>query len=197
MKKILSAVLFFFLAGACLVAGFKQGGNALLGGAAIAVLFAFLGVRLLMKGRAAAPAKPAAAPAPAPAPKASPAPAPAKPAEQFRFLTFRVAGVTYRNEDRTERQVILRHIKFEDSPYVTDGTVDIHITPYDYQGEPAFKVLVNDYQIGSVPRDKVQEVRDAMDHGATVSAFDIYGGGTRNGEKLSYGCEITLRWPAI
>lgn len=199
MKKVFFAVLFFFLAGACLVAGFKQGGNALLGGAAVAALFAFLGIRQLTKGRAAAPARPAAAPDPQPASAPAPEPAPTqdKPAEQYHFVRFRVAGVTYKNDDRTDRQVILRHIKFRDEPYVTGDSVDIHIQSFDYQGEPAYKVLVNDYQIGFVPKDKVQEVRDAIDSGATVSAFDITGGGTSGGEKLSYGCEIILRWPAV
>lgn len=192
MKKFLSSLLFFVLAALFLYVGVTQGGNALIGGAVFAAVFVFLGIRRLAKSSGQ---KPAGASRPAAAP--SPKPAAPDPAQKYHFVNFSVAGVTFKNDDGSDRQTILRHIHFQDAPYVTDGSADVEIQPYDYQGSPAFRVLVNGYQIGNVPRDKIQEVQNAVDHGAEVSGFAVTGGGAVKGEKINYGCDIALRWPAV
>ena len=107
-------------------------------------------------------------------------------------ITFRVAGTTFDNDDGTSRQEILRHLKFGDEPWA-DGPEDLTGTleETDYNGETAFAVLVNGYQVGNVPRANIKQVAAALEHVSTcyVSSVRILGGGD-----LSYGCEITLEY---
>lgn len=117
---------------------------------------------------------------------------------QYHFVKFKVAGTTYKNDDGSDRQDILRHIKFKDAPYVTGDSMDVHIQPYEHEGKTAYKCLVNGYMIGNVPKDQVAEVSEAMQHDDTaVSGFEVTGGGIRNGEKINYGCLIALRYMEI
>lgn len=121
------------------------------------------------------------------------APRPAAPAgTDSGSITFRVAGTTFDNDDGTSRQEILRHLKFGDEPWA-DGPEDLTGTleETDYNGETAFAVLVNGYQVGNVPRANIKQVAAALEHVSTcyVSSVRILGGGD-----LSYGCEITLEY---
>ena len=127
-----------------------------------------------------------------------PARAPAPAAEDSGSVTFRVAGTTFENEDGTSRQDILRHLKFGDAPWA-DGPEDLTATleETEYEGEQAFAVFVNGYQVGNVPKASVRKVAVAQEHVATcyVSAVRILGGGRdQDGRDLSYGCEITLEY---
>lgn len=113
-------------------------------------------------------------------------------------VTFRVAGVTFNNEDGTSRQDILRHLKFGDAPWADDPE-DLTATLEEttFEGEQAFAVLVNGYQIGFVPKTSIRKVAAAQEHVATcfVSNVRILGGGTgTDGRTVSYGCEITMEY---
>lgn len=124
--------------------------------------------------------------------------APAPAADDSGSVTFRVAGTTFDNDDGTSRQEILRHLKFGDAPWA-DGPEDLTATleETEYEGEPAFDVMVNGYQVGSVPKNMIPRVRKAQEHVATcfVSSVRILGGGEDSkGERLNYGCEITLEY---
>lgn len=136
--------------------------------------------------------------APAAAPRAAD-PQPAKPS--YKFISFRVAGVTFANDDGTQRQKILRAIKFNDPPYVTEpNNLEINIKSTEYDGQQAFACLVNGYQIGFVPKDRIGDVAEAMEHDdVTVTGFRVTGGGkSSDGEQLSYGCEMGIRYtPAL
>ena len=131
---------------------------------------------------------------------AQPSPAPARtsaPADPFPSVTFKVAGVTFDNDDGSSRQDILRHIKFRDDPYATpDEDILVDFVESDYNGELALEVTLNGYQVGFVPRPMIRKVKAAMDsHAWTVDSLSIYGGSTDDtGEKHSYGCEISLSW---
>ena len=107
-------------------------------------------------------------------------------------ITFRVAGTTFDNDDGTSRQEILRHLKFGDEPWA-DGPEDLNaeLEETEYNGETAFAVLINGYQVGNVPRANIKQVAAALEHVSTcyVSSVRILGGGD-----LSYGCEITLEY---
>lgn len=113
-------------------------------------------------------------------------------------VTFRVAGTSYDNEDGESRQEILRHLKFGDAPWA-DGPEDLtaELEETEYNGETAFAVMVNGYQVGNVPRANIRQVITAREHVATcyVSSVRILGGGTdSDGKQLNYGCEITLEY---
>lgn len=105
------------------------------------------------------------------------------------YFTFRVAGVTFYN-GRRSRQVILRKINFHDDPF---EWVNWTLRQYDYNGETAVGVYANDQQVGNVPRKELAFVLDNWDRIRSVYHASITGGGTdHDGQKLNFGCEITL-----
>ena len=192
MKKKIVGLLMLLLAAAFLAAGIKQGDKALLGGVALAALFTFLGLRRLITVK---PKKGNQTPKAAPPAPIQHAAAPQPPKPSYSFVNFSVAGTSFKNDDGTERQVILQHLKFQDPPYATDDNYDVHIQPYEYKGKPAYKCLVNGYMVGNVPAVVIPQVEEALRHDdLTVTGFGITGGGTLNGEKLFYGCDIALRY---
>ena len=113
-------------------------------------------------------------------------------------VSFRVAGVTFDNDDGSSRQDILRHMKFGDSPWADDPddlVATLEETTFD--GDLAFAVLINGYQIGFVPKASIQKVAEAQRHPDTcfVSSVRVTGGGTgSDGRDLSFGCEIVLEY---
>ena len=119
-------------------------------------------------------------------------------APAYHYLTFRVAGTSFKNSDGSSRQTILRHLKFGDSPWADDPdrlTVTIDETSFD--GQLALAVSVNGYQIGFVPKKDiatVEEVWQSSEKFRIVDVKIIGGGKTDDGDPLSYGCEITLRY---
>lgn len=118
-----------------------------------------------------------------------------EPEPQLKHISFKVAGTTYNNDDGKSRQTILRHMKFQDAPYVDeDGSVTINIKETEYDGELAYQVYMNDYLIGYVPKSKIEDVHDAMQHDdVQVAGVRITGGGNmEDGEKINYGCMISL-----
>ena len=119
----------------------------------------------------------------------------AAPPKEFEFVGFRVAGVTYSNDDGTDRQTILRHIKFHDAPYMPDDSPTIEIKRSVFNGETAFRILVNGYQIGFVPRDKIAAVDHAIERDGQICDFQVIGGGrNEDGEEISFGCMISIRY---
>ena len=119
---------------------------------AIAALFFFFGWRSLPSKKKQTdktetsniPVSPSASPAPS----ISPAPV----APQYDFISFKLAGVTFKN-GRKSRQSILRAIKFRDGEFA-DG-VELELQPYEYEGQPAYGIFANGQQLGSVPKDMV------------------------------------------
>ena len=185
MKKKILGVVFLALAVICVASAASQGGkNALLGGAAVGAVFAVLGVRNLK----------AAAPANKPKPAASVQPSVVKPAPtapQYHFVNFRVAGVTFDNDDGANRQSIIADIDHQRPPFQDGDHLNVAILRSTWQGELAFEVRVNDVLIGHVPKDSIPEVNAALEHpDAMVSGFKIDGG--TNG--YNYGVGIAIRY---
>lgn len=118
-------------------------------------------------------------------------------AEKYTFIHFRVAGVTFNNDDNSSRQAILRHIKFGDEPFASeDGKITAQITETEFNGNLAYKVFLNGYQVGFVPKESIRDVSEAMEYDdCNVSAVDIIGGGkNEEGERMPYGCEIYVKY---
>ena len=111
-------------------------------------------------------------------------------------ITFRVAGTSFSNDDGTGRQEILRGLKFGDAPYSSGADPDVDIEETSYNGELALAVTVNGFQVGFVPKQNISQVKKALDSFAwTADTCRIIGGGTSSsGERMSYGCEITISW---
>lgn len=194
MKKNFLGVLFLLLAAGCMISAAAQGGqNALIGGIAVGLIFVWLAVRSFRQAKPLRKAQQKSAPAAQsqrPAPQLTKLPDP--PVSPYRFYSFKVKGVTFQNDDGTDRQTILRHLKFMDPPYIPEGqqTAALGFEPFTFEGSPALRITVNGYCIGTVPRENVQEVSDILRRPDMSAAYNIYGG--RDGH--SYGCEVSLRY---
>lgn len=179
MKK--SALVWFILCGLFVIGSvtFIPKGEWVyfIGGLVIAAVFGFLGIRAKNK--------------PAPAPEA----APVKPAanSEFEHKTLKLSGVSFKNDDGTPRQGILRKMKFGDPPF--DGETELELSRYEYEGKPALAVLANGLQIGNIPAADVPYIIENWDRLLCFSGCHVYGGGKgEGGDSLNFGCEVVLRF---
>lgn len=85
---------------------------------------------------------------------------------------FKVAGVTSENDDGSSRQSILKSIYDKQPPF--DRSQAVMLKKYDYNGEPAFAVIINGYQIGSLHTEDVATLVKA--DGRVQGVSDIYVG---------------------
>ena len=84
-------------------------------------------------------------------------------------LEFKVAGVSFANDDGRERQDIIKEIR-------AGKEVDITLEEYSYKGRPAIGVYADGEQIGNVPADTVSEVLPVLDS-CTVEEYEVLGSG--------------------
>ena len=112
----------------------------------------------------------------------------------YEFMTFRVAGVSFNNEDGTSRQSILRAFRFRDPPFDEHSNVTVEDTGYN--GEPAFQIKLNGICVGWVPKDEIAELSSKWDKIDKITAFDVTGGGfdPDTGERRHYGATISIRF---
>ena len=111
--------------------------------------------------------------------------------EPFEFLPIKVAGVTFKNGNKS-RQSILRALKFRDGEFA-EG-VDLELKAYEYEGQPAYGIYANGQQIGSVPANMVSYISDNYERIIDFAGIEVYGGGRdKEGNAISYGCEVILK----
>lgn len=112
---------------------------------------------------------------------------------KYVFAPIKIAGVTFNNDDGVSRQLILRKLHFHDSPF--NEYADVEIKQYDFNGQSAFGVYVNNMQIGNIPSDLMPFIQENINRIDSISYIDVYGGGrSKDGQSISYGCKITLRF---
>nr|DAI33432.1 MAG TPA: hypothetical protein [Caudoviricetes sp.] len=70
-------------------------------------------------------------------------------------LSTKVAGVTFKNADGSSRQANLKDLE-------VSGVNNVQLVQFEYQGEPALRVVVDGMEIGNVPADIVPEVLEIM-----------------------------------
>lgn len=117
-----------------------------------------------------------------------------KPKQKYEFITYRIAGVTFNNEDGSNRQNILRHIKFRDPPFDSE-TFNIIFDEYEYDGEPAIRVIIQGVTIGNLPKEDVGTFLTKKNAFNAVTDLTIVGGGLDDsGMRLSYGARIIVRY---
>ena len=192
MKKIVLFAFAILFAAVAVKSLLEQQTNTALGGAIVAAVFAFFAMRG-KKGKAAGSSEKQPAPTAKQqmAPVAKPVKAPA--AAVHGSVTFRVAGVTFENDDGTSRQTILRRMKFNDEPFESWSEIDLDFARYTYNGDPAMAIEVRGETIGNVPAAEVANVTAALQRpGAHVASAEVIGGGTYDGERINYGMEITI-----
>lgn len=108
---------------------------------------------------------------------------------EYEFMTIRVAGVTFKNEDGVKRQEILKKIRYHGAPYRTDP--DISLKRYEYDGEDAVAVYANEEQIGNLSRLDVSRVLPRWSRFNGVDSFSIHGDGSSSNK---FGIDIVLRF---
>ena len=105
---------------------------------------------------------------------------------EIGYMTFRVAGVTFNNDDGTNRQEIIAQIKKDRDYNSTENKLDLK--EFSYDGKPALAVFIDGKQVGNVPATNVDFLLEKIEKERLVSAkLKFLGGGD-----LTYGIEITL-----
>lgn len=143
-------------------------------GVAIAAVLAFLGYRQHKKPKEA----PAAS---------SPAPADDSP---YEFIRTKIAGVTFK-DGRKSRQTILRRLYWKDEPF-DKNAAEVTLERGEYEGKPAFAVMLNGEKAGYVPAEHAQFVEDNFDRCDGVTNIEAY-----HGKDDIYGAEIIIRFRKI
>ena len=112
--------------------------------------------------------------------------------KQFEYLEIKVAGVTFKNDKGPTRQTLLKKIKERSAPF--NEYLEISINQYDFEGELAYSICVNDRQIGNVPKSQVQYLHDNIERFVAITGINVYGGyRDENGYFKSYGAVVTVK----
>lgn len=90
----------------------------------------------------------------------------------YKEIEFHVAGVTFKNGRKT-RQALLKAIRYKDEPY--DKGCTITFERYDFEGEPAIKVLANGEQVGNVPREQLDEFNKKWTSEYLIEYYKVIG----------------------
>lgn len=125
--------------------------------------------------------------APTPAPSKI-APSIVKPVPTERERTFKIVGVTFKNEDGTSRQKLIQKID-EAGVYAYEFSFE----EYDYEGETAIGLFFEDddyesRQLGNISRAEVDSMLRIMDQ---ITDFDVE---IIGGDGLSYGIRVTVKY---
>lgn len=104
--------------------------------------------------------------------------------ERDKGFCFPVVGVTFKNEDGSERQQLLRKIYFKDKPF--DLEQNIVLERYLWKGDPAYYVKVNGYIVGNIGADFVWYFEKNADREYRIDYIKVYGGG----KDKNFGAEI-------
>jgi hypothetical protein len=113
--------------------------------------------------------------------------------------SFNAAGVTFRNEDGTERQEIISHL-YGNTEYT------VRIERFEYQKNPAYRILVDGQVIGSVPKNVASQFAEKEDVGFWIwpVSLGVHGGPALDddfdaedfddvAEELSYGAHVVVK----
>lgn len=130
------------------------------------------------------PATEAAKPAGA---KEEPAPAPELP---YEFLKMKVAGVTFK-DGRQSRQTMIRRLYWKDAPF-DENEAEVTLQREEFEGKPAFAVLLNDRKIGYIPAEHAQFVADNFERCDGVTHIEA-----SCGKDDVYGAEIIIRFRKV
>ena len=105
------------------------------------------------------------------------------------LMQFKIAGVTYYNDDGSSRQALIRDIDDRGS-----DKFSFYFKRYDYGDRPAIAFYcVNEFGIekmlGNIPSDRREEFERIFDRIIGIKYVDVVGGGG-----LSYGLRVGVRY---
>ena len=82
--------------------------------------------------------------------------------------TYKIVGVTFDNDNGTDRQQLLKKIynravkELKADPWL-DVDYDVSFRSYEFEGSPALAVLVDGYEIGNIAADSVNDVSEILE----------------------------------
>ena len=79
----------------------------------------------------------------------------------MKEYTYKVAGVTFPNDDGEDRQQILKEL-FDEALECGDELYDTELEEYEFEGRPAIRVLFDRKDVGNIPAADVNNVLDMM-----------------------------------
>lgn len=107
------------------------------------------------------------------------------------YREYKVVGVTF-DTDGVSRQELLEKIDCHAPPF--SGELRYGLVPYDFEGEQAIGVHVNDIQIGNISRDDIPEILRMWRRIEDISEVEIIGGEYGfDGHALKYGARVKIK----
>lgn len=107
------------------------------------------------------------------------------------YREYKVVGVTF-DTDGVSRQELLEKIDCHALPF--SGELRYGLIPYDFEGEQAIGVHVNDIQIGNISRDDIPEILRMWRRIEDISDVEIIGGEYGfDGHSLKYGARVKIK----
>lgn len=116
---------------------------------------------------------------------------PSRRANDCVYREYKVVGVTF-DTDGVSRQELLEKIDCHAPPF--SGELRYGLVPYDFEGEQAIGVHVNDIQIGNISRDDIPEILRMWRRIEDISEVEIIGGEYGfDGHALKYGARVKIK----
>lgn len=107
------------------------------------------------------------------------------------YREYKVVGVAF-DTDGVSRQELLEKIDCHAPPF--SGELRYGLVPYDFEGEQAIGVHVNDIQIGNISRDDIPEILRMWRRIEDISDVEIIGGEYGfDGHALKYGARVKIK----
>ena len=107
--------------------------------------------------------------------------------ERFQTVRFPVAGVTFKNEDGTDRQKILREIYLNE-----DGRTRYEFTEDDQEQDPGIRVTTDIGCVGFIRRSDKKKVRRFYGQNVYTSWLEVEHFVNDEGDKI-YRADVCLR----
>lgn len=105
----------------------------------------------------------------------------------YEFLRTKIAGVTFK-DGRKSRQTIIRRLYWKDEPF-DKNEAEVVLERGEYEGKPAFAVILNGQKAGYVPAEHVQFIKENFARCDGVTHIEAYCGAND-----IYGAEIIIRF---
>ena len=125
-------------------------------------------------------------------------PIPQEKSANWADVEFNVAGVTFKNDNKSSRQTILKDL-YRNGEMVEDEDNLVHAYPdnfeiegYDFDGKQAFRLLCDGKCIGNVPIEYIKKVDEAIDRNPNASLF--VGKFLNEEDKYTYYAKVKLRY---
>lgn len=108
----------------------------------------------------------------------------------YEFVNTKIVGVTFK-DGRKNRQTVLRRLHWKDEPF-DKNEAEVILDREEYEGKPAYAVLLNGEKAGYVPAELAQYIADNSDRCDGVTHIDTY-----CGHDDIYGAKIVIRFRKV